>query len=93
MPVATASVPTAQGGKYMRQLLNHWSHKLETELDGDRGSVRFDAATAFMAASADRLDVTIEAEDAEVLERMKGVLASHLDRFAFREAPLTFDWQ
>ena len=23
---------------------------------------------------------------------MKGVVASHLDRFAFREAPLEFDW-
>ena len=23
---------------------------------------------------------------------MKGVVASHLDRFAFREAPLRFDW-
>ena len=23
---------------------------------------------------------------------MKGVVASHLDRFAFREAPLQFDW-
>jgi hypothetical protein len=23
---------------------------------------------------------------------MKGVVASHLDRFAFREAPLKFDW-
>jgi hypothetical protein len=26
------------------------------------------------------------------VERMKGVVASHLDRFAFREAPLRFDW-
>ena len=24
---------------------------------------------------------------------LKGALASHLDRFAFREAPLTFHWQ
>ena len=27
-----------------------------------------------------------------LLEAMKGVVARHLDRFAFREAPLTFDW-
>jgi hypothetical protein len=27
------------------------------------------------------------------LEDLKGVLARHLDRFAFREAPLQFDWQ
>ncbi|MGQ7355331.1 DUF2218 domain-containing protein [Clostridium perfringens] len=24
---------------------------------------------------------------------MREVVASHLDRFAFREAPLTFDWR
>jgi uncharacterized protein len=28
----------------------------------------------------------------ETLERMKGVVASHLDRFAFRELPLPFNW-
>ena len=26
------------------------------------------------------------------LEALKGAVARHLDRFAFREAPLTFDW-
>jgi hypothetical protein len=26
------------------------------------------------------------------VERLKGVVASHLDRFAFREAPLKFEW-
>ena len=31
-------------------------------------------------------------EESEAVERMKGVVASHLDRFAFREAPLKFDW-
>ena len=32
------------------------------------------------------------AAEGEAVERMKGVVASHLDRFAFREAPLKFDW-
>jgi hypothetical protein len=27
------------------------------------------------------------------LDALKGVVARHLDRFAFREAPLRFDWQ
>jgi hypothetical protein len=43
-------------------------------------------------AGADALRVTIEGEEGEAVERMKGVVASHLDRFAFREAPLRFDW-
>ena len=33
-----------------------------------------------------------KANESETVERMKGVVASHLDRFAFREAPLRFDW-
>jgi hypothetical protein len=37
--------------------------------------------------------VTIAARDEPTLERMKSVLATHLDRFAFREAPLPFDWR
>ncbi len=28
-----------------------------------------------------------------VFATMRGVVERHLDRFAFREAPLTFDWR
>ena len=34
----------------------------------------------------------IEASAPGQLEALKGAVARHLDRFAFREAPLTFDW-
>jgi hypothetical protein len=91
MPIAKASVPTANAAKYMQQLCKHWSHKLEVDLSEQRGVVKFPAAVATFDAGADALQVTIEGEDGEV-ERMKGVVSSHLDRFAFREAPLTFDW-
>jgi hypothetical protein len=37
--------------------------------------------------------VTIEPQDGTDVERFKQVVADHLDRFAFREAPLTFDWK
>jgi uncharacterized protein len=53
--------------------------------------VKFPAAVATFEPGADALQVTIEGTESEV-ERMKGVVASHLDRFAFREAPLRFDW-
>jgi hypothetical protein len=92
MPIAKASVPTGNAAKYMRQLCKHWSHKLEVDLSEQRGVVRFPASVATFDAGADALQVTIEGEESEV-ERMKGVVSSHLDRFAFREAPLRFDWQ
>ena len=93
MPIATASVPTANAGKYMQQLCKHWSHKLDVDLSEARGVVKFPTAVATFDAGADTLQVTIESEEAEAVERMKGVVASHLDRFAFREAPLPFDWK
>jgi hypothetical protein len=92
MPIATASVPTVNASKYMQQLCKHWSHKLEVDLSDERGVVKFPAAVATFEPGPEALKVTIEGEDGEAVERMKGVVASHLDRFAFREAPLKFDW-
>ena len=91
---ATAAVPTTSGSRYLQQLCKHWSHKFAATFDEAQGTVPFDnGAVARLAAHTDTLDVTVEAADPQALERMKGVVASHLDRFAFREAPLTFDWR
>jgi hypothetical protein len=92
MPIATASVTTVDAAKYMQQLCKHWGHKLEVDLSEQRGVVKFPAAVATFEPRPEALKVTIEGEEAEEVERMKGVIASHLDRFAFREAPLKFDW-
>lgn len=89
----TAQVPTVNGARYLQQLCKHWSHKLDVQLTENEGIVHFPSAVATMKAEADRLRVTVEAQDDETLQRMKGVVASHLDRFAFREAPLPFDWK
>ncbi len=93
MASATAIVPTESGSKYLQQLCKHWSHKLTVDFTAEKGTVTFPNAVATMTAQSDSLLVTIEAEDAETVERMKGVVSSHLDRFAFREAPLPFAWK
>ncbi len=93
MARSVATVPTENGWKYLQQLCKHWSHKLDVELGEKTGTVRFAEATATMSADEAGLTVAIEAASDEVLERMKGVVASHLDRFAFREAPLPFEWR
>ena len=92
MPIAKASVPTANAAKYIQQLCKHWSHRLEVDLSDRKGVVRFPDAVVTLEAGENALLVTIEGEQSETVERMKGVVASHLDRFAFREAPLRFDW-
>ena len=103
MQSATASVPTTSGSKYLQQLCKHWSHNLTVEFTADHGTVIFpkdargadhpgDALVTF-DAGADVLQVRIDASSPEQLEGLKGAVARHLDRFAFREAPLPFDWK
>ena len=92
MAIARGRAKTASGAKYLQQLCKHWSHKFEVEFSETRGQVRFPSAVATMEASADVLLVTVETEDAEAVERLKEIVAKHLDRFAFREAPLPFEW-
>ncbi|MCC2976358.1 DUF2218 domain-containing protein [Sphingomonas sp. PL-96] len=100
---AVAQVPTAEGSRYLQQLCKHWSHNLQVEFTPEQGSVVFphnargadypgDGRALFEAGEA-VLTVRIEATSAEQLDNLKKVVASHLDRFAFREAPLAFDWQ
>lgn len=92
MTQVEARVPTGSGGKYVQQLCKHWAHKLPVELDGDTGVVTFVGAMATMTADAEAINVTVRGEDREQVDRLKDVVAQHLDRFAFREAPLTYVW-
>src|SRR4051812_49307303 len=99
----TARVPTANGGRYLQQLCKHWSHNLKVEFTPEAGTVVFpkDArgadwpgdATLTLKAEQDVLECRLEASAEAQREALKGVVANHLDRFAFREAPLKFDWR
>lgn len=100
---ATADVPTASASRYLQQLCKHWQHNLEVSFTPEHGTVAFpkdargatwsEDGLATFDASADTLTVRVDASSPEHLEALKGVVASHLDRFAFREAPLAFDWR
>lgn len=92
MSTIAATVKTDSGGKYVRQLCKHWSHKLETQVEGDTGTVTFPTAVATMAADETGIAISITGEDREAVQQLTGVVASHIDRFAFREAPLTYEW-
>jgi hypothetical protein len=100
---STALVPTRHGSRYLQQLCKHWQHNLAVEFDANRGKVTFprDARGAdwpadgvvTMVARADALECRIDASAPGQLEGLKGAVARHLDRFAFREAPLAFPWE
>ncbi len=100
---AAAQLVTPHASKYLQQLCKHWAHNLEVSFDPQFGRVVFprdargaswpgDAVVTF-AAAADALDCRIEASEAGQLEGLQGAVARHLERFAFREAPLTLSWK
>lgn len=96
-------VPTVNGSRYLQQLCKHWSHNLAVEFTEEEGKVVFprDArgadwpadATLLLRANRDNLECRLEASAEGQLEALKGAVARHIDRFAFREAPLKFDWR
>jgi hypothetical protein len=101
-PSASAFVPTANASRYLQQLCKHWSHTLRVEFTPLHGTVTFprnargsdypaDAIVTFDACES-ALEVRIEASSKAQLEALEGVVQRHLDRFAFREAPLSFGW-
>ncbi|WP_260598891.1 DUF2218 domain-containing protein [Sphingomonas endolithica] len=100
---AIASVPTTHGSKYLQQLCKHWQHNLAVDFTPEHGTIVFpkdargadfpgDGLVTFDAGT-DALAVRIDASSDGQLEGLKGAVARHLDRFAFREAPLAFDWR
>lgn len=89
----TAHVPTANAARYMTQLCKHWAHRFEVTVEDRRGSVRFERGSATMTPGDQELVVTVRADDELTAMRLQRVMAEHLDRFAFREAPLTFNWR
>ena len=94
MNVSVARVPTTSASRYLQQLAKHWSHKLPVSYTAEEGTVDFpNGARLALRADSQSLDLALTVPEGEDAVRMQGVVAEHLDRFAFREAPLTFDWR
>ncbi len=94
MTSTTSNVPTKSGSRYLQQLCKHWAHKMPVSFNAQAGQVSFPSgAVAHLIAHPEHLEVRIDLPEADMAEAMQGVVARHLDRFAFREAPLAFVWQ
>ncbi|MFT3976982.1 MAG: DUF2218 domain-containing protein [Sphingomonas bacterium] len=94
MSVSIARVPTGSASRYLQQLAKHWSHKMEVVFSPEEATIIFPNGSRLdMRADSETLDVALSVPEGEDVARMREVVASHLDRFAFREAPLTFDWK
>ncbi len=102
MSSATAKVPTAHASKYLQQVCKHWEHNLAVTFDAQQGTVTFprdargaswpgDAVVTFSAHTG-MLECHIAASEPDQRDGLKGAVERHIDRLAFREAPLTYDW-
>lgn len=91
MSVAVTRVSTAHASRYLQQLCKHWSHKFPVEFNAQNGRIEMSAGVLILDADSEGLGLRLTAEP-DNLERMEGVVAEHLKRFAFREE-LAFDWK
>jgi len=87
-----ADVKTEHAGSYLKQLCRHWGHKFPVEFTDKHGKIELPTATCVLDASAAALAVGLTVQDGGDAERMKQVVAEHLQRFGFRET-LVFDWR
>lgn len=89
----TATALTQNASRYLQQLCKHWAHKMPVDFTDTAGTIRFPSgAVAALTAHADHIAVGIETPTPDMIPTMQDVVARHLDRFAFREAPLGFVW-
>ena len=83
--VSKLIVKTLKASIYLQQIGKHFSHKLQVEFDAQAGRIEFPFGIAELNAEELGLNMIAKAETSENLDKMKYVLASHLERFAFRE--------
>lgn len=80
--------------RYIQQLVKHWGHKMATSFDAGTGAFPFsEHILAVMTTRDEGIAFTLTTTDKEENERMRGVIERHVDRFAFREAPLAYTWE
>ncbi|MEO6386791.1 MAG: DUF2218 domain-containing protein [Croceibacterium sp.] len=81
--------------RYIQQLVSHWGHKYATSYDADEKAGVFpfsETENAVMTARPGGIAITLVTGDPTRNVHMRGVLERHIDRFAFREAPLQYEW-
>ncbi|HVO13765.1 MAG TPA: DUF2218 domain-containing protein [Alphaproteobacteria bacterium] len=82
-----ARVSTTRAGRYLGQLCKHFEHRIPATYTADHGRLEFAAGICHLDAAGDVLVLRAEAETEEQLSQLEGVVARHLERFAFRDKP------
>ena len=98
-----ARVPTSNARRYALQLGTHWAHGMAVAEEGDtrriifprnaRGASWAQDAVVTLSPDADGLICRIEASERGQIDGLKAAIELHVDRFAFREDQLVYEWR
>ncbi len=83
---------TANGSKYLQQLCKHFAHKIEVSYTPEEGVCVFPMGKAYLTADQTGLTVRFELHSTEGAASARNVIDRHLERFAFREAFTSMQW-
>ncbi|MGB0687049.1 MAG: DUF2218 domain-containing protein [Paracoccaceae bacterium] len=89
---SSTTIKTQKASGYLQQLCKHFSHKIEVKFNGQDGWIEFAFGRAELRADESVLTMVANSQNPENLDKLKKVLASHLERFAFRES-LKIKWE
>lgn len=92
MLAGNAQITTERASGYLQQMCKHFGHKVEVQFDAQSGQIKFPFGSCVLTADQDVLDLTVSAETQAGLTKTARVIASHLERFAFRENP-EIEWR
>lgn len=90
--IAISHVSTTTPARYIGRLCKHFAHKIPVNFDEQQGRIEFPFGLALLAAEHDGLRLHVEAATPEQLDKLRDVIASHFERFAWQQA-LTLDWR
>jgi hypothetical protein len=82
-----ARVATTRASRYLGQLCKHFEHRIPATYTRDHGRLEFASGVCHLDATDDVLVLRAEAPDEAQLGQLEGVVARHLERFAFRDKP------
>lgn len=82
MQTINGEAATPDASRIMRRLCKHWSHKYPVQFDEATGVIELKDVRVTLRALPDKLLVSLENPQAEVPQRLLGVVSEHLQRMA-----------
>ncbi|MFB2117717.1 DUF2218 domain-containing protein [Parapedobacter sp. 2B3] len=92
MKQSTTKIATFAASQYIGKLCRHFRHKITTEYTPTTGLATFPFGLCRMTATPTHLTFDILSDSTEDMEKIKGVLIRHLEKFAYKEQ-LVVEWQ